>query len=52
VLLIASSESPDEELGIELHPQPESEWTANIFKDLRMEKLGHPVEPLFTGEWQ
>jgi hypothetical protein len=52
VILIASSESPEEELGIELHPQRETEWSADIFKDLRMEKSEHPVEPLFTGEWK
>lgn len=52
VLLIAASESPEEELGIELHPHRETEWSADIFKDLRMEKSEHPIEPLFTGEWK
>jgi hypothetical protein len=52
VMLIAASESPEEELGVELHPQRESEWSADIFNDLRMEKSEHPVEPLFTGEWR
>lgn len=52
VLLIAASESPEEELGIELHPQRESEWSADIFKDLRMDRSGHPTEPLFTGAWR
>lgn len=52
VMLIAASERPDEELGIELHPRRESEWSADIFKDLHMEKSEHPIEPLFTGEWR
>jgi hypothetical protein len=39
-------------LGIELHPQHESKWSADIFKDLHMEKSEHPIEPLFTGEWK
>jgi hypothetical protein len=52
VLLIAASEDPREELGIELHPEPETEWSADIFNDLRMEKSRHPIEPLFTGEWR
>ena len=53
VLLIGTSEDPTAELGIELHPEPESEWTADVFKqDLRMEKSQHPTEPLFTGEWR
>jgi hypothetical protein len=52
VLLIGSTEDPQAELGIELHPQPESEWSADVFQDLRMEKSRHPTEPLFTGEWR
>jgi hypothetical protein len=50
--LIGTSEDPKAELGIELHPEPESEWAADVFKDLRMEKSEHPTEPLFTGEWR
>jgi hypothetical protein len=52
VLLIGTSEGPKAELGIELRPEPESELTADVFKDLRMEKSQHPTEPLFTGEWR
>jgi hypothetical protein len=52
VLLIGSSESPEEELGIELQRKPEDEWSADIFADLRMRRSQHPVEPLLTGEWQ
>jgi hypothetical protein len=52
VLLIGSSEHPEGELGIELRPEPENEWSADIFNDLRMEKARHPIEPLFTGEWR
>jgi hypothetical protein len=52
VILIAASERPEEELGIELHPQSESEWSTDIFKDLRMDKSEHPIDPLFTGAWR
>lgn len=52
VILIAASINPEEELEIELHPQHESEWSADIFRDLRMDKSEHPIEPLFTGEWK
>lgn len=52
VLLIAASADRREELGIDLHPQPENEWSADIFNDLRMERSQHPIEPLFTGEWR
>jgi hypothetical protein len=52
VLLIGSSENPEEELGIQLQPQPENEWSADIFADLRMRRSQHPVEPLLSGEWR
>jgi hypothetical protein len=40
-----------EDLGIDLSAEDESESTAEIFNDLRMEKLQHPTEPLFQGRW-
>jgi hypothetical protein len=50
VLFIGSTEDPQAELGIELHPQPESEWTADVVRDLRMDKSQHRTEPLIKGE--
>lgn len=32
--------------------QDEKEWTSDIFKDLHMERSGHPFEPLFKGQWE
>lgn len=52
LILIAASADIEEELGIELHPQLETEATAEILNDLRMRKSRHPIEPLFTGEWR
>jgi hypothetical protein len=52
VVLVGAREDPERELDLKLHPQSESEWTADIFKDLRMEKSEHPLEPLFKGQWE
>lgn len=51
LLFIGSGEDVSEELGIELAAEEESESTAEIFKDLRLEKSQHPIEPLLKGEW-
>ncbi len=52
VMLIGVREDPQEELGVNLDLQNESEWTADILKDLHMEKSEHPLQPLFKGEWE
>lgn len=51
-LLIGAAEDVTEELGIELHPQDESEATAEVFSDLRIQKSKHPIKPLLEGEWE
>jgi len=50
-LLVAASEDPGEELGIRLDADAERESTADIFKDLRLDKDAHPLKPLFEGHW-
>lgn len=50
-VLIAASEDPEQELGIELDAENESRTSADIFRDLGLRKSEHPVEPLFEGEW-
>ena len=52
LILIGASADIERELGIELDPATETEDTAEILNDLRMRKSRHPIEPLFTGEWQ
>jgi hypothetical protein len=52
LLLIGAHENPEAELGVALNPQDETLATAEIFKDLRLRKSRHPVQPLITGEWQ
>lgn len=51
LLLIGAGEDVSEELGIRLEPQKETEATAEIFNDLRMERSKHPLKPLFEGKW-
>ncbi len=52
LLLIGAAEDVSDELGIRLHPQRETEHSAEIFTQLRLERTQHPVESLFTGEWR
>ena len=39
-------------LGLRLEPRRETEATAEIFTELRMEKSLHPVGPLLEGKWE
>jgi hypothetical protein len=50
-MMIAAAEDVSADLGIELHPQRETEATAEIINDLKMEKSKHPLKSLFEGEW-
>ena len=38
------------DLGLELDTEHESGRSAAVFKDLRLEKGAHPLEPLFSGQ--
>jgi hypothetical protein len=51
IVLISAAEDVKEELGVELDVEHESAQSAAIFKDLRLERGAHPLEPLFRGEW-
>lgn len=51
IVLISAAEDVKEELGLELDVEHESSQSAAIFKDLRLERGAHPLEPLFEGEW-
>ena len=52
ILLIGARQDVYEELGLQLNPEHETEATAEIFNDLRMEKSLHPTTPLFEGKWE
>ncbi len=49
LLLMGSAE--DHELDLPLDPERETEETADVFRDLRLTREGHPLEPLFAGKW-
>jgi hypothetical protein len=51
ILLMGSAEDPGGELGVELDQEHETEATADLFKELRLAREGHPVEPLLQGKW-
>jgi hypothetical protein len=51
LLLIGSAGDTFEELGIELKDEDESESTAEIFRDLRLEKSQRMTDPLLEGKW-
>jgi hypothetical protein len=50
-MLVAAADSIADDLGIELQPQHETQATAEIINDLKLEKSKHPLKPLFAGEW-
>jgi hypothetical protein len=49
--LIGVNRDVSEELGIHLDREHETEATAEIFNDLKIEKSLHPATPLFKGKW-
>ncbi|HJX27361.1 MAG TPA: hypothetical protein VJ885_05575, partial [Thermoanaerobaculia bacterium] len=51
LLLMGSADDPGEELGIDLDAEQETEATSDLFKELRMARERHPVEPLLAGKW-
>lgn len=51
-LMIAASDDPEKELGVHLDTDNETRDKADIFRDLRLHKSEHPLEPLFKGEWR
>ena len=50
-ILIGAVGNPERAYGVQLDPENESEESADIFKQLKLRRSKHPVEPLFTGEW-
>ncbi|MDB5483794.1 MAG: hypothetical protein JWO83_4847 [Caulobacteraceae bacterium] len=50
LVLIGAAEDPQKELGLEFHPDHETEHTADVLKDLRLPReIVH--KPLFEGRW-
>lgn len=51
-LLVSASDEIGEELGIDMQPEDESVNSADIFKELRLDKSKHPIKPLMEGKWE
>lgn len=52
ILLIGARQNVYEELGLRLDAAAETPATAEIFRDLKLERSLHPIEPLLKGEWK
>jgi len=52
ILLVGARQDVYAELGVKLDPERETETTAEIFRDLKMERSLHPLTPLFKGKWE
>jgi hypothetical protein len=52
IIFVGARDNPEEAYHIDLQPEEENESTAEIFKELRLAKSRHPVEPLLRGEWR
>lgn len=52
IMLIGAKGDAMRGLGIDLNPEVETEATAEIFRDLHLERDQHPTAPLFAGKWE
>lgn len=52
LVLIGGQDDLGEDLGIDLKAHPKDEETADIFKNLHMEKSERTIKPLFEGVWE
>jgi hypothetical protein len=51
-ILIGAGSDVMRDLGIDMDPDDENEATADIFRQLRLSRSKHPIEPLLKGEWR
>lgn len=49
-ILIAAREG-SEELGLEIKMDRENQHSADVIKELKLDRKEHPMEPLFAGKW-
>ena len=52
ILLVGAKTTVLDTLGDVVDPEQETEATAEIFKDLQMEKSVRPIAPLLSGRWE
>jgi hypothetical protein len=50
-ILVSAGEDVRKDLGIELSAENESEYSADILKELRLDRSKRPLRPLFRGQW-
>jgi hypothetical protein len=50
-VIVGARLDPERELGVELEAGNESPNTADIFRNLHLDRSRHPVESLLQGEW-
>ncbi len=52
LVLIGGGDDLGDDLGIDLQAHPKDEETAEIFRDLHLEKSERTIKPLFEGVWE
>jgi hypothetical protein len=52
LVLIGGRDEAAVDLGVDLEPQPEDEDSAEVFKDLLLDKSERTIKPLFEGTWE
>ena len=52
LVLIGGRDDLGDDLGIDLQTHPKDEETAEVFRELRMEKSSRTIKPLFEGIWE
>jgi hypothetical protein len=49
-VIVRARLDPERKLGVELEAENESPNTADIFRNLHLDRSRHPIEPLLQGE--
>ncbi|MFZ5955276.1 MAG: hypothetical protein ACOYT4_02525 [Nanoarchaeota archaeon] len=52
LIFIETGKKIYEDLGVKLNPKEETESSAEIFNELKLERDKHPLKPLFKGKWE
>jgi len=52
LVLIGGRDDLGEDLGLDLKAHPKNEETAEIFRDVNLEKSERTIKPLFEGVWE
>jgi hypothetical protein len=52
LILVGTDEDPEQELGIRLEAEAETADTAEVFRDLKVDREKYSTRPLFVGAWE